>query len=70
MPQEKLTEKQIQEWRDKIGQMTHLEMGRLWRYSPAGHPVFRTDLPLYKWFKKRFDSLGGMTPSISKALGW
>lgn len=65
-----MTDKEIQDWKDKIDQMSQTEMARLWRFSPVGHIVFDTTLPLYDHFDKRFKLLGGMTPSISKEIGW
>ena len=65
-----LTEQEITKHKSDIDNMTQLEMARLWRFAPAGHIYFRSDLPLYEYFKKRFDDLGGMTPGISKAIGW
>jgi len=62
--------KEIQEWRDKIDQMSQRDMAHLLRFAPAGHPVFRSDLPLYDYFQGRFNALGGMTPQISKDIGW
>lgn len=55
---------------EKINQMCHCEMAKLWRFAPAGHPYFDGDLPYYAVFKKRFDALGGMTVAMSKSLGW
>jgi hypothetical protein len=46
--------------------MSQEEMARLWRFAPSGHPVFSNDLPLFG----RFEELGGMTPEISKKIGW
>lgn len=65
-----MTEQEIQEWKDKIDNMSHAEMARLWRFAPIGHPVFSVELPLFEYFKERFISLGGMTPQISKEIGW
>lgn len=65
-----MTEQEIQQWKDKIDKMSHLELANLWRFAPAGHPTCRTDLPIYEYFKNRFAKLGGMTPEISKELGW
>ena len=65
-----MTEEQIQEWKDRIDKMTQLEMARLYRFALSGHPVFDDRLPLYKYFDERFRKLGGMTPDISKAIGW
>ena len=67
---EELTEAQIQEHKDRIDGMSQTQMARLQRFSPSGNPIFRSDLPLYDYFKKRFDELGGMTPEISKRIGW
>jgi len=55
---------------DTINQMSRLEMCRLWRFAPAGHPYFNSQLPFYEVFEKRFKELGGFNPAISKELGW
>ena len=55
---------------EKIHQMSQLEMARLWRFAPSGHPYFDTTKPFWNVFKNRFDDLGGFTPVISKAIGW
>jgi len=65
-----MTPEQIEEWERRIDAMDQMEMARLLRFAPAGHPVFRRDLPLYERFEARFAALGGMTPGISHALGW
>lgn len=44
-----LTEKEKQEIK-KIFKMGHIEMCRLWRQAPAGHPYFDTTLPYHKEF--------------------
>lgn len=65
-----MSEQAIKQWKRKIDAMSHEEMARLWRTAPVGHPIFDNTLPLFKYFKDRFDSLGGMTPAISKRIGW
>ena len=55
---------------EKINRMPQTEMARLWRFSPAGHPWFDSTKPFFKIFEKRFNELGGFTPSISKSMGW
>ena len=65
-----MTETEIQEWKDKIDKMSHIEMCKLWRFAPAGHPVFRSNLPLFKYFDEKYVNFGGMTAEISKAIGW
>ena len=66
----KMNEEQIEKAKKEIDNMTHEEMARLRRFAPAGHPYFRLDLPLAEYFSKRFKELGGMTPGISKKIGW
>ena len=53
-----------------VASMGHVEMARLWRFAPSGHPLFDDRLPLFEEFMSRFNSLGGMTPAVSKAIGW
>ena len=55
---------------DKINNMSHIEMARLWRYAPNGHIYFDPSQPYFEVFEKRYNMFGGMTPEISKELGW
>jgi hypothetical protein len=64
-----LTESEIEQWKQKINEMTQMECAKLQRFAPSGHPVFRSDGPLADYFQTHFQSLGGMTPQISKAIG-
>jgi len=66
----KVTDKEIQNWKNEINKMSHIEMASLQRFAPSGHPVFNTTMPLYDYFRIRFSDLGGMTTAISKAIGW
>lgn len=54
---------------ESINQMLQMEMARLWRFAPAGHPYFDCSKPFFEVFDKRFTELGGFTPEISKSLG-
>ena len=54
----------------KIHSMSQLEMARLWRFAPVGHPYFDSNLPHYEVFNKRFKQLGGFNAEISKEIGW
>lgn len=63
-------DREIQEWKEKIPKMSHEEMAKLWRNAPTGHPVFDSGLGLFEIFEERFKKLGGMTPKISKKIGW
>lgn len=64
-----MTEAEIQNETDAINKLSRFEMARLWRFSPSGHKYFDSQLPLFEIFNKRFQSLGGFSPEISKALG-
>ena len=56
---------------DKINNMGHEEMCKLWRFAPSGHPYFDTTKPYHEIFKERlFKHFGGFTPEISKRIGW
>ncbi len=65
-----MNDKEIEDAKRRIDSMGAMEMARLRRFAPIGHPYFDTHLPLYEHFEKRFKSLGGFTPTISKAIGW
>lgn len=51
-----------------IDGMSQYQMAYKIRFSPAGDPLMCGDLGDY--FMRRFKELGGMTPEISKQLGW
>ena len=53
-----------------INALSQLEMAKLVRFAPSGHLYFDTRLPFSKIFNERFKELGGMTPIISKRIGW
>jgi hypothetical protein len=65
-----ITAEEIESWKKRIDGMTQAECVRLRRFAPVGHPVFRSDTPLPAYFKAHFNSLGGMTPEVSKEIGW
>jgi hypothetical protein len=65
-----MTDQEIIDWKLKIDSMGREDMARMWRFAPAGHIVFRRDLPLSDYFQKRLESLGGFSPEISKKIGW
>ena len=54
----------------QINEMSHEEMCNLWRFGGCGHPFFIKNSTLNDVFMKRFQSFGGMTPSMSKKIGW
>lgn len=55
---------------EEINKLSHIEMAKLWRFSEVGHVYFDSSLPYYKIFWERFNKFGGMTPGISKIIGW
>ena len=57
------------EWKERIDQMSHEELARLYRFSPSHHMVIQTP-ELWAYFAARFESFGGMAPEISKRIGW
>lgn len=65
-----LTETEKQEWRNQIDGMSQMQMARLHRFAPSGHPVFNTTNGLHEYFEARFKKLGGFTPAVSKAGDW
>lgn len=58
----------VEETIARINTLSRLEMARLWRYAPSGHPYFDRQLPFFEVFEKRFAELGGFSPGISKAI--
>lgn len=60
----------IEEIKAEIEGLSHYEMCRLWRFAPVGHKYFDSTGPYWPVFEKRYFELGGMTPEISKQLGW
>lgn len=64
------TKEEIEQLENEINNMSQMDMARRWRFSQSGDVMFRTDLPLWEKFDKRFKELGGFTPEISKAIGW
>ena len=56
------------ELRKEINQMDHETMARLWRFEPAGSKYFIGEAS--ELFMQRFMRFGGMTPELSKRIGW
>jgi hypothetical protein len=67
------TDEEIQAALQRIENMDHYTMCKLWRFAPTWEEniYFRSDLPTGDAFKNRlFQHFGGFTPEISKSLGW
>lgn len=56
--------------KEKVLIMSHEQMARLWRFALPGHKYFNKENPISKVFLRRFLNLGGMTPEMSKKIGW
>lgn len=65
----KQSEQEIKDsWSAELDKMSQIDLARLWRFAPPGCPVFNSNNPeLYEKFKQKFK---GMTPQLSKAIGW
>ena len=66
------TQDEINAALQRIENMDHYTMCRLWRFAPAGSEIyFRSDIATGEAFKNRlFKHFGGFTSEISKDLGW
>jgi len=64
-----MTEEEAKEWALRINQMSHIDLVRAYRFTPAGHPVF-LNTRLQKVFDMRLKSMGGITSAVSKTVGW
>jgi len=54
--------------KQRINSMSQFDMAYMWRFSVIGEPLLQGDTGDY--FSKVFKEKGGMTPEISKRLGW
>ena len=68
--EQSLTESEKQGLINEINKMNQTQMARAYRFSRSGHPFFDSTTGLFEIFMKRFSELGGMTPTISKSIGW
>jgi len=65
----KLSDEELVKYTHEINNMSQYGMAYLVRFADPGHPYFVNN-EVYDIFSKRFRELGGMTPEISKQLGW
>ena len=64
-----MTTEEIENYKRTIDSMSQTQLAYAWRFAEVGDPIF-SDHELFQYFRTRFDSLGGMTPEISKLIGW
>ena len=67
---EDFTPEEINRINAEIDAMSHVAMAYRWQFSPSGDDLFRSDLPFFARFEARYKAFGGMTPEISKRIGW
>ncbi len=60
--------KLTQEIKDQIDTMSQYSMAHKWRFAKIGDPLLQGEVGDY--FCESFKNKGGMTPEISKDLGW
>ena len=66
-----MNEEQIAAAKKEIDGMSQYSMASLQRFAPSGHPYFdMRNGDLSDYFQAKFMEKGGMTPEISKSLGW
>lgn len=63
-------EKEIEVCRNNVSKMSHEEMCRIYRFARSGSPYFDSTKPFNAIFMARFNAFGGMTPEMSKKIGW
>lgn len=62
-----MDDQEILRWKNRLDAMDQKALASLQRFAPTGHPVFVTGSELYAYFRVLFK---GMTPELSKAIGW
>lgn len=55
--------------KEKIDAMSHVEMARVLRFTRLGTWPFNDD-EIGSYFLEKFHEAGGMTPQISRLIGW
>lgn len=65
-----MTEQEIIKHKEAIDKLSARFMAWLWRNAPSGHLYFDRNFPLADYFIQKFQEKGGMTPEISKEIGW
>ena len=58
----------VEEMKDIIDGMSQEDLCRKWRFAHAGDPFLQGEVGEY--FSQKLREKGGMTPEISKRIGW
>jgi hypothetical protein len=66
------TEEDVEDFRKWVAGLSRYQMCDQWRFCPStkGGVWFQSDTPLWPIWEARYNELGGMSPSISKSMGW
>jgi hypothetical protein len=66
-----MIENEIKMHQEVIDGLNQEEACRLLRFALVGHPFFDSTVPeVSEYFSRKYHELGGMTPTISKKIGW
>lgn len=65
----RLTDEEARQKAD-IDRMTHEDMARLDRYHSYSHPYYKPDSFAAVYFEDKYRELGGMTPHVSRKVGF
>lgn len=57
-----------EEIKKKIDSLSQIEIAKIIRFAPVGYELCVGEVGDYLY--ERFQKLGGMTPAISKLIGW
>jgi hypothetical protein len=61
---------EVQSAINDVNNMTHYELARLWRFGTSDHLYIKTPAIFDAVMNRLFEHFGGITPSISKQVGW
>lgn len=69
-----MTTEEIELWKKRIDNMSQYQMCECHRFAKSGDPntpwFDLRNKELVNYWSERYTRLGGMTPEISKAIGW
>ena len=51
---DEISEKEINDWKKRIDEMSHIQMCELWRFAECGHPIFDSRYPIYNHFLEKY----------------
>lgn len=63
-----LTDEEIAKAKNEIDEASHFQLARAWRFAGDDCNWFSPEV--FPHYQARFNTFGGMTPQISKQIGW